>query len=67
MLITAKTYSAIVNTYPEATVKCIDGSVLISVESSLSVEKQLSRKFENLIKDIDGVKEVKTFVIPFET
>jgi cytidylate kinase len=67
MIIAAKAYSAIVNNYPDATVKCRDGSVLISVESSLSVEKQLSRKFENLIKNIDGVKEVKTFVIPFET
>ena len=67
MLIAAKAYSAIVNNYPDATVKCRDGSVLISVESSLSVEKQLSGKFENLIKNIDVVKEVKTFVIPFET
>jgi cytidylate kinase len=67
MLIAAKGYAAIVDKYPEATVKCKDGSVLISVESSLSVEKKLSRNFENLIKDIDGVKEVKTFVIPFDT
>ena len=67
MLIAAKAYSAIVDKYPEATVKCKDGSVLITVESSLSVEEKLSRNFENLIKDIDGVKEVKTFVIPFET
>ncbi len=67
MLIAAKGYSAIVAKYPEAIVKCKDGSVLISVESSLSVEEKLSRNFEKLIKDIDGVKEVKTFVIPFET
>lgn len=67
MLVAAKAYSAIVDKYPEAIVKCKDGSVLISVESSLSVEEKLSRNFENLIKDIDGVKEVKTFVIPFET
>ena len=67
MLIAAKGYSAIVDKYPEAIVKCKDGSVLITVESSLSVEEKLSRNFENLIKDIDGVKEVKTFVIPFET
>jgi len=67
MHIAAKVYSTIVDKYPEANVKCKDGSVLISVESSLSVEKKLSRNFENLIKDIDGVKEVKTFVIPFET
>lgn len=67
MLIAAKAYLAIVDKYPEAIVKCKDGSVLITVESSLSVEKKLSRNFNNLIKDIDGVKEVKTFVIPFET
>jgi len=67
MLVAAKAYSAIVDKYPEAIVKCKNGSVLISVESSLSVEENLSRNFENLIKDIDGVKEVKTFVIPFET
>ncbi|NNG26195.1 MAG: cytidylate kinase-like family protein [Ignavibacteriaceae bacterium] len=67
MLIAAKAYSVIVDKYPEATVKCKDGSVLISVESFLSIEKKLSRNFENLIKDIDGVKEVKTFVIPFDT
>jgi cytidylate kinase len=67
MLIAAKGYSAIVDKYPEAIVKCKDGSVLITVESSLSVEEKLSRNFDNLIKDIDGVKEVKTFVIPFET
>jgi cytidylate kinase len=67
ILISAKAYASIVDKYPEATVKCKDGSVLISVESSLSAEKMLSRNFENLIKDIDGVKEVKTFVIPFDT
>ncbi len=67
MLIAAKVYSAIVDKYPEAKVKCKDGSVLISVESSLSAEKELSRNFEHIIKNIKGVKEVKTFVIPFET
>jgi len=67
MLIAAKGYAAIVDKYPDARVKCKDGSVLITVESSLSVEKKLSRNFENLLKDIEGVKEVKTFVIPFET
>ena len=67
MLIAAKAHLTVVDKYPEAIVKCKDGSVLITVESSLSIEKKLSKKFNNLIKDIDGVKEVKTFVIPFET
>jgi cytidylate kinase len=67
MLIAAKAYSVIVKKFPEANVKCKDGVVLISVESSLSVEKVLAKKFSKLLKDIEGVKEVKTFVIPFET
>lgn len=67
MLIAAKAYSIIVNKFPEANVKCKDGAILISVESSLSVEKVLAKKFSKLLKDIEGVKEVRTFVIPFET
>jgi cytidylate kinase len=67
MLIAAKAYSVIVKKFPEASVKCKDGVILISVESSLSVEKVLAKKFSKLLKDIDGVKEVRTFVIPFET
>ena len=66
-LIAAKAYSVIVTKFPEANVKCKDGVVLISVESSLSVEKTLAKKFSKQLKDIEGVKEVKTFVIPFET
>ena len=67
MLIAAKAYSVIVKKFPDANVKCKDGKVLISVESSLSVEKVLAKKFSKQLKDIEGVKEVKTFVIPFET
>jgi hypothetical protein len=67
MLIAAKSYSLIVDKFPDAIVKCKDGVVLISVESSLAVEDRLSKKFAKLLKNIDGIKEVKTFVIPFET
>jgi cytidylate kinase len=56
MLIAAKAYSVIVKKFPEANVKCKDGVVLISVESSLSVEKVLAKKFSKLLKDIEGVK-----------
>ena len=67
MLIAANAYSVIVNKFPDANVKCKDGVVLVSVESSLSAEKKLSKNLTKLIKDLDGVKEVKTYVIPFET
>jgi len=67
MLIAARAYSVIVKKFPDANVKCKDGKVLISVESSLSVEKVLAKKFSKQLKDIEGVEEVRTFVIPFET
>lgn len=67
MLIAAEAYSVIVDKFPDANVKSKDGVIIISLESSLSVEEKLSRKFEKLLKNIDGVKEVKTFVIPFDT
>lgn len=66
-LIAAKAYALIVSNFPEAKVVSKDGVVLISIESSLSAEKRLSKKFEKLLSDIDGVKEVKTYVIPFDT
>ena len=66
-LIAANAYSMIVNNFPEAKVVCKDGVVLISIESSLAAEKRLAKKFSKLLQDIDGVKEVKTFVIPFDT
>jgi DNA-binding Lrp family transcriptional regulator len=67
MLIAANAYSLIVDKFPQANVKCKNGVVLVSVESSLSAEKKLTRKIFKLIGDIDGVKEVKTFIIPFDT
>jgi hypothetical protein len=67
MLIAANAYSVIVNKFPDANVKCKDGVVLVSVESSFSAEKKLSKNLTKLIKDLDGVKTVKTYVIPFET
>ncbi len=67
MHLAAKAYSVLVNTYPEATVKCKEGKLLVSIESSSSVEKVISKKIEALVRDIDGIKEVRTFVIPFDS
>ena len=66
MVLAAKAYSVIVKKFPDANVKCKDGVIQISVESSLAVEEKLSKKFAKLLRNIEGVKEVKTFVIPFE-
>ncbi len=67
MVIAARAYALIVDKFPEANVKCKNGVVLVSVESALAVEKRLASKFSKLLKNIDGVEEVKTYVIPFET
>jgi multidrug efflux pump subunit AcrB len=40
---------------------------MVSVESALAVEDKVAKKIQDMVKNIDGVKEVKTFVIPFET
>jgi cytidylate kinase len=66
-LLAARAYSVLVNTYPEANVRCKDGKILVSIESSSSVEKVISEKIESMLKDIEGVKEVRTFVIPFDS
>jgi cytidylate kinase len=67
MLIAANVYSVLVNKFPDANVKCKDGVVFVSVESSLSAERKLSKNLTKLIIDLEGVKEVKTYVVPFET
>jgi cytidylate kinase len=67
MLSAARVHSAIMSNFPDATVKCKNGICIVSIESALSAENMISKKVEELTKSIDGVKEVKTFIIPFET
>jgi len=67
MLISARAYAMIVDKFPDANVKCRNGVLLVSVESSLAVEKKIASRFSEQLKSIEGVEEVKTFVIPFET
>jgi len=67
MFLAASAYSVIMNKFPDANVKCKDGKVMVSLESSLAVEEKISKKIKNMVKNIDGIKEVKTFVIPFDT
>ncbi|MBT8391269.1 MAG: cytidylate kinase-like family protein [Ignavibacteriaceae bacterium] len=67
MIIAAQAYSMVADKFPNANVKCENGVLLISVESSLSAERALAKNFNKLLKNIEGVKEVKTYMIPFET
>jgi len=67
LLSAARVHSAIMSNFPEAIVKCQNGVCIVSIESALSAESMISKKVKDLTKSIDGVKEVKTFIIPFET
>jgi len=63
----AKAYSAIVNIFPKANVKCKDGVVYLRVESDLSLEMKISDQIKDLLKDITEIKEVKVGIMPFGT
>ncbi|MCJ7541904.1 MAG: cytidylate kinase-like family protein [Desulfobacterales bacterium] len=63
----AKAYSAIVNEFPEANVKCKDKVVYVSVESDLSQETKMSNQIKVLLENIAEIKEVRVGVIPLGT
>ena len=63
----AKAYSAIVNEFPKANVKCKDKVVYVSVESDLSQETKISNQIKVLLENIAEIKEVRVGVIPLGT
>ncbi|MFC2084052.1 cytidylate kinase family protein [Bacteroidota bacterium] len=65
MLLAARVYSILVDKFPYAKVDSNDGVVLVTIESSLSYQEKIADKIENLLKNVDGIKSVKTNVIPF--
>ena len=66
MLLAAKVYSALVANYPDANVKSNDGKVLVTLEAAMSVEREISGKVKRLLENVEGIKEIKTYVIPFD-
>lgn len=63
----AKAYSAIVNQFPKAKVKCKDSVAYVSVESDLSLETEISNQIDSLLEHIVEIKEVRAGVIPLGT
>ncbi len=51
---------------PAAKVKCKDGVISVEIETSLSLEKEFTDKATNLLKEVDGIKEIEVHIIPFE-
>ena len=63
----AKAYSAIVDKFPHAIVKCEDEAVFVGVESDLSQQNKISNQIKGLVENIVEIKKVSVGVIPFGT
>jgi len=63
----AKAFSAIVDKFPKATVKCEDAFVFVGVESDLTQEEKISDQIKALLENIAEIKDVKVGVIPLGT
>lgn len=63
----AKANAIIYGKIPAADVKCKNSVISVDIDTSLSLEKELTNKVKNLLQDVDGVKEVRVNIIPFET
>ena len=63
----AKAQTAIFERVPSAEVKCKNAVIYVNIETALSLEKEVTDKVKNILKDIDGIKDVRVNVVPFET
>jgi cytidylate kinase len=45
-------------------VKCKNAVIYVNLETALSLEEEIVGKIRNILKDIDGIKEVRVNVIP---
>lgn len=63
----AKAQRALFGRVPSAEVKCKNAVIYVNIETALSLEKEFTDKVKNILKDIDGIKEVRVNIVPFET
>ncbi|MDY6904542.1 MAG: cytidylate kinase-like family protein [Thermodesulfobacteriota bacterium] len=61
----AKAHSVIYGKIPAAEVNCKDSIIYVNIETDLSLENEFTDKAKNLLKDMDGIKEVRVNIIPF--
>ncbi len=54
----------LVETYPEVEVQCIDQTAVVSVQGSISQEESLARSIREMIKDVQGIENVRVHVVP---
>ena len=63
----AKANSIIYGKIPAAEVKCKNRVVDVNIDTSLSLEEELTVRVKDLLKNVDGIKEVRVNIVPFET
>ena len=63
----AKAYSAIVSKFPKANVRSKVGVVFVSIKPHLSSQAKVVKQIEDILKDIDGIEEVRIHTIPPRT
>ena len=65
----AKAQEKLFDGFPSAEVRCKNGVVYVTIETALSLEQEFTDKIINTLtgNGIDGIKQVKVNVIPFES
>lgn len=66
MLLSAKVKSSLISKFPKAIVKSQDGVVHINIEAALSQTDHITNQIEDMLKPVDGIKEIKMHYVPFE-
>jgi cytidylate kinase len=64
----AKAQEALFDRFPSAAVRCKNGVVYVTIETALSLEQEVTDKIIHILKSkgIDGIKQVRVNVVPFE-
>jgi cytidylate kinase len=65
----AKAQETLFDGFPSAQVRCKNGVVHVTIETALSLEQEVTDKITNALTSngIDGIKQVRVHVVPFES
>jgi len=62
----AKAQAAIFDRFPSADVKSKNSVVFVKIETTLSLEEEITAEIRHMLQDIDGIKEVKVNSVPID-
>jgi cytidylate kinase len=63
----AKARNTLADEIPSLEVECKNAVIFVNIETDLALEADMIDKVKNMLKDIDGIKEIRVNVNPFET